>query len=131
MIETSDMYQLAFSDKEFFFEVRAVGELTADSDLGIDKEISQEGETRNIDSVLIDIRQMKTRLTGVENHVAAESFNQRMNFFSSIAILDLEKYQSNSDMFELTARNRDANVRFFVEKHKAVEWLLEQKIPPQ
>lgn len=118
------MYRLAFSDKKYFLHVKAVGTLNKETDAAIDAEIKSECEKRKIDSVLIDIRYMNSRLSGIENHIAAQSFSERIGNLSSIAIVDLEKYISNSEMFEITARNRDANVRFFNKVTDAIEWIL-------
>lgn len=118
------LYTLEFTDKKFFLHVNAFGLLNSETDEEIDAEIKKECDARSIDSVLIDIRQMTSRLSGVENHVAAKTIKDRLQGVTSIAIVDLKKYDNKSEMYQLTAKNRDTNIRFFHSVSKAVEWLL-------
>jgi len=124
------MYELEFNDKINYLHVLAHGELNPETDVSIDAEIRQECENRNLDSAVIDIRQMVSRLTGVENHNAAKTFKDRMGpSIRAIAIIDYEKYTEKSEMFQLTATNRDANVRFFVTEKQAENWISVDRKP--
>ncbi len=120
------MYQLEFTQLSNSLHVVAHGILDSRTDLEIDLEIRRECETRQLHSALIDIRPMTSRLSGVQNHNAAKTFKERMGPVSSVAIVELEQYRDGSEMFQLTASNRDVNVRFFNEKSTAVQWLSEQ-----
>ena len=120
------MYELEFIDKTNYLHVLTRGELNSESDLSIDAEIRHECEFRKFDSVVIDIRLMTSRLTGIENHNAAKTFKERMGpNIRAIAIIEYEKYKEKSEMFQLTATNREANVQFFVEEAEAEQWILE------
>lgn len=120
------MYQLEFTQLSDYLHVVAHGVLDSRTDLQIDLEIRRECETRQLHSALIDIRPMTSRLSGVQNHNAAKTFRERMGSVSSVAIVELPQYRDRSEMFQLTAGNRDANVRFFNEESAAAQWLSEQ-----
>jgi len=120
------MYELEFIDKTNYLHVLVHGVLNPETDVSIDAEIRKECENRKFDSVVIDIRPMASRLTGIENHNAAKTFKERMGpSVRAIAIIDYKKYKEKSEMFELTATNRKANVQFFVEQEEAKKWIKE------
>lgn len=117
-------YLLAFEDRTTYLYVRLSGELTEKTDHDIDVSIKQECETLERNKVLIDIRDSDSRLSYQQNFAAARTYRQRMGtYIIAIAIVDSSTFQENSELFELTAVNRGARVKFFTSTAEAENWL--------
>lgn len=95
-----------------------------ETDSQIDEAIARICMERGARAILIDIRALTGRLSVVENHLAATTYGQRLpSIVRRVAILDLPEHQQQSEIFELTARNRGASVRFFDREADAAAWL--------
>lgn len=118
------MYELKLTESDAILFATLYGELDAATDMEIDAELRRECEKRGKKLLLIDIRPMSTRLSGIDNHVAATTFGSRMGIdIRAIAIVDTENFAEKSEMYELTAINRGARVRFFEDYENAQQWL--------
>jgi hypothetical protein len=118
------MYQLETTPERDFLRFTLTGTLTVATDRQVDEAIRCCCEAQGVRLALVDIRGADGRLSVLENHVAAATFRGRMGTaVSAVAIVDLATHDENSDMFEITATNRGATVRFFVEDQAAAAWL--------
>lgn len=118
-------YQLKFEDKDHYLFVTVHGELNPMTDVSIDEDIRRECENRKQRLVLIDIRPTTSRLDGIENHIAAITIQDRIGpYVRAIAIIDTLENRERSEMYELTAVNRGATVKFFEDCESAASWLL-------
>ena len=122
------MYELKFEDKDHYLQVTVSGDLNPETDIAIDVDIRKECEHRDFNFALIDIRTMTSRITTIENHIAAKSFSERMGpEIRAIAIVvDSIDFDKKSKMYEVTARNRGADVKFFTQCEVAASWLLDK-----
>ena len=118
-------YELHFEDRKQYLYVLVSGELDARTDREIDARIRLEFEKRERRNVLIDIRELGSRLSFLQNFVAAKSYRLRMGpYISAIAIVDSKKHKGNSDLFELTAAGQGARLKFFISSLDAEKWLV-------
>ena len=121
-------YELIFEDRAKYLYVLVSGELDRKTDFEIDAEIKLECERRERDRVLIDIRESRSRLSFLQNFVAASSYRIRMgSYIQAIAIVDSKKHKENSELFELTAVSRGARLRFFTSTIAAEKWLIDNR----
>jgi len=118
-------YELIFEDRIQYLYALVSGELNRKTDHEIDARIRSECEERERNRVLIDIRESSSRLSYLQNFVAAKSYRQRMGLYlRAIAIVDSKKHRENSELFELTAVNQGARVKFFTSTIEAEKWLV-------
>lgn len=118
-------YELIFEDRTKYMYVLVSGELTSKTDHVIDDKIKSECEKRERSRVLVDIRESSSRLSFLQNFVAASTYRQRMgSYIGAIAIVDSKKHKKNSEVFELTAVNRGARLKFFTSTIEAENWLI-------
>lgn len=118
------MYEIDEIDRDGIpvFSVR--GDLDRESDRLIDDEIRR----RCLDAVMrfavIEIREVSGRLSLLDNHEAAKNFRQRIgDALDAVAIVERHEHRERREMFEITAINRGARVRFFDFTSDAVAWL--------
>jgi hypothetical protein len=118
------MYRLETSQERDYLNFTLTGTLNAASDREVDEAIRHHCEEQGVGLALVDIRGAEGRLSALENHVAATTFRDRMGAaVSVVAIVDVAIHDANSEMFELTATNRGARVRFFLDDRAAAAWL--------
>ena len=121
-------YELTLEDRKKYLYVLVSGELNRKTDREIDTEIRSECESRALDKVLIDIRECSSRISYLDNFVAATTYRQRMgSYIKVIAIVDSGKHRQSSELFELAAVNKGARLRFFTSSIDAEKWLLEDE----
>jgi hypothetical protein len=119
-------YELIFEDRTKYLYVLVSGELNRKTDFEIDAEIKKECRKRRRNRVMIDIRESRSRLSFLQNFVAATSYRKRMGtYIRAIAIVDSKKHMENSQLFELTAVSHGARLRFFTSTIAAEQWLIE------
>lgn len=120
------MYELELEESDGILCATVHGELDPITDLAIDRQLRRECENRGKELLLIDIRPMVGRLSGIDNHIAAKTFQERMGAdIRAVAIVDTEEYMEKSEMFEITALNRGAEVKFFLGYEEAKKWLID------
>lgn len=122
------MYKIEISDEPGFLRFDIEGNQDRQTDADIDREIASECIERGAKAALVDIRRLAGRLSILENHEAAKSFRQRMPLsLRRIAIIDLPEHAARSEMYEVTAQNRGARLRFFDSVTLAQEWLRSER----
>ena len=118
-------YELIFEDRTRYLYVLVSGELDRKTDHEIDARIRSECEKLDRENLLIDIRECDSRLSLLQNFVAAKTYRQRMGpHISAIAIVDARKHRENSELFETTAANQGARLKFFTSTIEAENWLV-------
>lgn len=118
------MFRIDTVDETGFLRFNVEGNQDPQTDVDIDLAIARECIDRDARAALVDIRRLTGRLSMVENHEAARTFQQRMpDSLLRIAIVELPEFGARSEMYEVTARNRGANIRFFGSVTDAEEWL--------
>lgn len=118
------MFSLEIEETPDFIRFTVTGILNCRTDKEIDQRITEACEARGESRALIDIRAMEGRLSLAENFEAAMTFGARLSpCVEKAAILDLQSHHARSAMFEITATNRGACVRFFEEVSAAEAWL--------
>ena len=118
-------YELIFETRENYLYVLVSGELNRKTDREIDARIKSECEARSLDRVLIDIRKCSSRISYLDNFVAATSYRQRMgSYIKVVAIVDSSEHRQSSELFELAAENKGARLKFFTSSIEAEKWLL-------
>jgi len=121
-------YELIFEDRTNYLFVLIAGELNRNIDLEIDAEIKKECKKRKRNKVLIDIRESRSRLTLLQNFVAAKSYWNRMgSYIKAVAIVDSKEHVENSELFEMIAVTRGARLKFFTSTVEAEKWLIEDR----
>lgn len=121
-------YELIFEDRTKYLYVLVSGELNRKTDREIDARIKSECERLERKKVLIDIRESSSRLSYLENFVAATSFRERMgSYIEAMAIVDAEEQKENSELFEITATSKGARLKFFTSTIEAEKWLIEDR----
>jgi hypothetical protein len=121
-------YELIFHTQTEYLYVLVSGELNENTDQEIDARIKIECEKLDRNKVLIDIRESSSRLSLLENYVAATSYRQRMGTYTrAIAIVDSKEHKENSELFELAATNSGARLKFFTSTVEAEKWLIEKR----
>ena len=107
-----------------FLRLAVTGRQSLETDSRIVEAIVRICVDREATAVLIDIRALTGRLSVLENHLAASTYGRRIpSIVRRVAILDLPEHHERSEMFELTAGNRGARVRFFDCETAAEAWI--------
>jgi hypothetical protein len=118
-------YELIFEDRTNYLYVLVSGELNVKTDPEIDTRIKLECEKLERSRVLIDIRECSSRLSFLQNYVAATSYRQRMGTqIRTIAIVDSKQHKENSELFETAAVSHGALIKFFTSTLEAEKWLI-------
>ena len=118
-------YELIVENRKNYLYILVSGELDSITDQEIDNKIKLECEKHERRKVLIDIRECSSRLSFLDNYVAATSYRQRMGaYISAIAIVDSTQHKENSEVFELAATNKGARLKFFTSTVEADKWLI-------
>ena len=119
-------YELIFEDRKRYLYVLVSGELNSKTDREIDARIRSECEKLERKNLLVDIRQCSSRLSFLQNFVAAKTYRQRMgSYIEAIAIVDSKQHRENNELFETTAVNQGARLRFFTSTIDAENWLVD------
>ena len=118
------MYETEFKELNHHLLETVSGGINPATDFEIDTKIRAECEKTKKAFVLIDIRRKNSNMSAIENHIAAKSYRERMGpAIEAIAIVDSTEFKDKSNMFEITATNRGATVKFFEEIEDAETWL--------
>jgi hypothetical protein len=118
------VYKIDVADGPGYLLFTVTGKQDLKTDAEIDTAIGNECARREASAALVDILGMEGRLPVLENHEAARTFRERMpSSVTKIAIVDSADHQNGSTMYELTATNRGANVRFSERVEDARKWL--------
>jgi hypothetical protein len=120
-------YQVDIKAEEEYLHTVVSGIRNRQNVMAVTTDVLKACREHNINKALIDVRQLKGRLSVIDSFfIAAKEFAniRKYNIINKAVIVDNKENEERYRFFENVAVNRGYNIRFFSDSDIALEWLL-------
>jgi hypothetical protein len=119
-------YDINFKLEQDFLRVTAYGAASLPDNLDLGKKILKYCSEKNLDKVLVDVRELGDPTTITEAYELGKEVGPlAIGILKKAALLHGENRLELEKFFQTTMHNRGVNLRAFLDEREAIGWLLE------